>query len=587
MVLPAVSPTLNRPITQVYVTLDGRDLEPGLIEDLLRVSVNGSVHLPDLAILEFDNPDMRWSDVDAIRIGQEMTIGFGDNDLQSEEPVFMGDVTALDLDVGMDGSVKLIVRGYDRSHRLHRGRQTKVYENVKDSDIAMEIASDLGFETSEIQVTPGTHDYVLQDNQTNWEFLQQRAARHGYELQVRDKKLVFKAPPSTERRDVDLTWNQELLSFRASMTTGDQVNKVEVRGWDPVNKETVLGTADRAQTLPDVPGATFGGNDGGAVAQLAFQREALMVVARQPIYSQEDADRLAQSVLEDLAGSFITAQGVAAGNPELQLGSKVNVKDVGRQFSGSYMVTQITHNYEPESYTINFEVTGRRSTDLVSLLESPQHQEMHLLTGMVMDLNDPEGLGRVKVSLPQFGQDIYTAWCRLVAPGAGATRGIYFLPEIDDEVLLMGTSMDNLYIVGGLWNNRDLPPYSNSEAAPNGEVMKRTIRSREGHEILLDDDPREPGISIIDKEGNKLLIKSRDNSMTIDVQGDIKFKTPGNFEIDATGNISMSATGNFNAEAMGNASVEANGQATLRGTGGVRAESSANASLSAPSVSLG
>jgi phage protein D len=587
MVLPSVSPTLNRPITQVYVKLDGRDLDPGLVADLLRVSVNGSVHLPDLAILEFDNPDMRWSDVDAIRIGQEMTIGFGDNELQSEEPVFMGDVTALDLDVGMDGSVKLIVRGYDRSHRLHRGRQTKVYENVKDSDIAMQIASELGFEASEIETTPGTHDYVLQDNQTNWEFLQQRAARHGYELQVRDKKLVFKPPPSTERRDVDLTWNQELLSFRASMTTGDQVNKVEVRGWDPVNKETVLGTADSAQTLPEVPGATFGGNAGGAVAQLAFQREAVMVVARQPIYSQEDADRLAQSVLEDLAGSFITAQGVAAGNPELQLGSKVNVKDVGRQFSGSYMVTQITHNYEPESYTINFEVTGRRSTDLVSLLEPAQHPEMHLLTGMVMDLNDPEGLGRVKVSLPQLGPDIYTAWCRLVAPGAGATRGIYFLPEIDDEVLLIGTSMDNLYILGGLWNNRDLPPYDNSDAAPNGSVMKRAIRSREGHEILLDDDPREPGISIIDKEGNKLLIKSRDNSMTIDVQGDIKFKTPGNFEIDATGNISMSATGNFNAEAMGNASVEANGQATLRGTGGVRAESSANASLSAPSVSLG
>ncbi|HEU0074660.1 MAG TPA: VgrG-related protein [Dehalococcoidia bacterium] len=587
MVLPSVSPTLNRPITQVYVKLDGRDLDPGLVEGLLRVSVNGSVHLPDLAILEFDNPDMRWSDVDAIRIGQEMTVGFGDNELQSEEPVFMGDVTALDLDVGMDGSVKLIVRGYDRSHRLHRGRQTKVYENVKDSDIAMQIASELGFETIEIQTTPGTHDYVLQDNQTNWEFLRQRAARHGYELQVRDKKLVFKPPPSTERRDVDLTWNQELISFRASMTTGDQVNKVEVRGWDPVNKETVLGTADSAQTLPDVPGATFGGNAGGAVAQLAFQREAVMVVARQPIYSQEDADRLAQSVLEDLAGSFITAQGVAAGNPELQLGSKVNVKDVGRQFSGSYMVTQITHNYEPESYTINFEVTGRRSTDLVSLLEAPPHQEMNLLTGMVMDLNDPEGLGRVKVSLPQLGPDIYTAWCRLVAPGAGATRGIYFLPEIDDEVLLMGTSMDNLYILGGLWNNRDQPPYDNSDAAPNGAVMKRTIRSREGHEILLDDDPREPGISIIDKEGNKLLIKSRDNSMTIDVQGDIKFKTPGNFEIDATGNISMSATGNFNAEAMGNASVEANGQATLRGTAGVRAESSANAALSAPSVSLG
>ncbi|HLG11881.1 MAG TPA: VgrG-related protein [Dehalococcoidia bacterium] len=581
------TPTAKRLISQAYVKLDGTDLTSDIMADLLRVRVEGSVHLPDMAILEFDNSDLKWSEAERITIGQEIKVYFGDADLKSDEPVFAGEVAGMEIDVGMSGAIMMRIRGYDRAHRLHRGRITKVFKDVTDSDIAQEVASAVGLKC-EVQNTPGKHPWVLQNNQTNWEFLQERAALHGYEVQVRDKTLVFKPPPSTEREAIDLEWNRELLSFRATMATGEQVNEVQVRGWDPLNKETVVGVASNAKNLPILD---QGKNDGGQVAESAFQKPAKMVIARQPIYSQDQADRLAQTVLNELAGTFITAQGIAMGNPKLQLGSEVNLKSVGKQFTGKYMVTQITHRYEPDGYLIDFEVTGRRSTDLISLVSQREAPAMHVLTGVVSNSRDDEtgpGIGRVKVKFPQLGDDIESYWCRLVAPGAGPDRGIEFIPEVDDEVLVVGSSMDNLYVLGGLWNSKDLPPYKSSAAAPSGSVEKRAIRTRTGHEILLDDGSS-GGITIIDSTGNnKVQINTSDNSLKAEVNGDITIKSKtGSITIDAALGLTVKAGTNFSAEATGNAAIKGNGQASLEGTASAAVRTSGVATLSGSAVSLG
>jgi phage protein D len=360
------TPTTRRLVTNVYIKLDGTDLPPAqdVMADLLRVRVDGSVHLPDMAVLEFDNSDFKWSEQDKFKMGQDLKIYFGDADLRSDEPVFAGEVTAMELDVGLSGAIMMRMRGYDRAHLLHRGRINKVFLQVKDSDIAEQIAGELGLQT-DVEPTPGVHKYVHQHNQTNWEFLQSRAARYGFELQVWDKTLSFKPPPRSQPAPVDLAWHEHLISFRATMTTGDQVNKVEVRGWDPVNKKEVVGVASSPEHLPVLD---EGETNGGSVAQTAHHRETKVVIVDHPVYDQEEAQQLAQTILNERAGGFITAQGVAEGDPHLKLGGEVNLKNVGKQFTGKYRITQISHRYEPEGYKIDFEVTGRRSTDLVSLI---------------------------------------------------------------------------------------------------------------------------------------------------------------------------------------------------------------------------
>jgi phage protein D len=358
------TPNTKRLMSQVYVNVNGTDLAEDVRMDMLRIRVEGSVHLPDMAILELNDTDFKWSKQDTIKIGDELKIKFGEAGNKSDEPAFIGEVVAIEIELKMHGDASMFVRAYDRSHRLHRGRHTKTYLKMKDSEIAAEVASRAGLQ-SDVETTQGVHDWVVQDNQTNWEFLQERASIHGFEVQVRDKTLVFKPPPSVEREEVPLTWSAELLSFKATKTTGEQVNKVEVRGWDPINKKEIVGKAENPKRLPELE---EGENNGGHVAKSAFQKEATMVTAREPIFNQTQADRLAQTILDELAGGFITARGTAKGNPKLQLGSKVDIKSVGKHFTGKYVVTQITHRFEPEDWYVDFEVTGRRSFDFLTLV---------------------------------------------------------------------------------------------------------------------------------------------------------------------------------------------------------------------------
>ncbi len=522
-----------------------------------------------------------------LKIGSEIKIGFGDAEEKSEEPreepAFAGEITALESEPGMDGRMFLRVRSYDRSHRLHRGRETRVFKQVKDSQLAQQIAREAGL-TADVQTTPGVHEWVLQDNQTNWEFLQERAARNGFEVQVKDKKLIFK-PPTNVGSAVEVAWMEDMLSFRGTITTGEQVNSVEVRGWDPINKQVVVGTASSSQNFPQI-GQT---PTAGALAQSAFHERTKMVVSRQPIYDQQQATRLAQAVLDELAGVYVNATGVVRGDVKLQLGGQVKVAKVGSRFSGTYRVTQISHDYGPEGYNVYFDITARRSTDLVSLLAPPQQSQVRLMTGIVDAVNDDVGIGRVKVKLPMLGDDIVSDWCRVLSPGGGKNRGWQFLPEVDDEVLVIGTSMDNLYVLGGLHSSEDLPPLSSNEAAPSQEVQKRIIKTRTGHQILFEDQSNSSGsISIIDASGNnKIVLKTDDNSLTAEVNGDMSFKAVGAIKFEAGTDFSVNAQANITEQATGNVSIEGNGQATFKGTSSVRMESGANASVSAPTVSLG
>src|SRR5215510_16339114 len=108
-----------------------------------------------------------------------------------------------------------------------------------------------------------------------------------------------------------------------------------------------------------------------------------------------------------------------------------------------------------------------------------------VMVGVVTNNQDPEGLGRVKVRFPWFSNEDESGWARIAAPMAGKERGIYFLPEVDDEVLVAFEHgrVDHPYVLGCLWNGQDTAPENNND----GENNHRTIKSRSGHVVRLND----------------------------------------------------------------------------------------------------
>ena len=122
---------------------------------------------------------------------------------------------------------------------------------------------------------------------------------------------------------------------------------------------------------------------------------------------------------------------------------------------------------------------------------------------------------------------------------AGPERGVYFLPEVDDEVLVAFEqgSPAAPYVLGGLWNGKDKPPESNSD----GKNDRRTIKSRSGHVIRLTDTKGQEQIEITDSSGNNsIVISTKDNSVTVSASSGITIKGQEQIEItDSSGNNSI------------------------------------------------
>jgi uncharacterized protein involved in type VI secretion and phage assembly len=163
--------------------------------------------------------------------------------------------------------------------------------------------------------------------------------------------------------------------------------------------------------------------------------------------------------------------------------------------------------------------------NLVDALLDTDHQRgaanrlYGVMVGVVTNNQDPEGLGRVKVRFPWFSNEDESGWARIAAPMAGKERGIYFLPEVDDEVLVAFEHGDMRfpYVLGALWNGQDAPPAKNDD----GKNNLRVIKSRSGHLIRLNDEDGKETVEIVDKQKNSIVFDTANNTITITTSKDI------------------------------------------------------------------
>lgn len=524
--------------SNIFVKIDGADATDEFTRDLLEVTVENSLHLPDVATLVLHDTHLHWIDDASLAPGKLIQVSAKTE--QQEKLLFDGEIVEIEPDFE-PAMQRLVVRAFDRLHRLSRGRHVRSFLNVSDGDLVQKLAQEVGLQ-AQVASTSQVYPYVFQNNTTNLEFLQGRAAALGYLLYVQGKTLHCE-PPQSNSQPIELEWGLTLHEFHPRMTTIGQVDSITVRGWDPAAKQAIVGQANKGEGAPKVGQA----KSGGELAHSAFNLEAQTLVVDQPIRTQAAADKLAQAVADRQAGRFIEAEGASTGNPALVAGAAVQIKAVGDRFSGTYFVTSTLHAYSSrEGYTTRFSISGQYPSTLFSTLTREEEFEgaapVGLVIGIVTDNNDPDGYGRVKVKYPWLSGDHASDWARVIAPGAGDQRGIEFLPEINDEVLV-GFEMGDIhfpYILGGLWNGKDALP---KKVVSGGKVQQRIIRSRAGHIITLDDSDGGGGVTIEDKNGNKIMLDSGANKLTISVQGDASLKSQGNLTLEAQGQLQIKGMG--------------------------------------------
>jgi uncharacterized protein involved in type VI secretion and phage assembly len=171
--------------------------------------------------------------------------------------------------------------------------------------------------------------------------------------------------------------------------------------------------------------------------------------------------------------------------------------------------------------------------------------------GTVSNNQDPEGLARVKLRLPWRGKDFETDWVRIATPMGGNDRGVYFLPEVGDEVLV-AFDRDDIrypYVIGALWSRTDAPPEKNK----NQKNDIRIIKSRKGHILKFDDS--DPGAILIqlsdgknvtidgtgiklDDGSNKVTLDAKAGSVSVEAAQSLSLKAP-RITIEATATLDL------------------------------------------------
>ena len=203
--------------------------------------------------------------------------------------------------------------------------------------------------------------------------------------------------------------------------------------------------------------------------------------------------------------------------------------------------------------------------------------------GVVTNNEDPKDLGRVKLRFPWRDADDESHWARLATPMAGSEYGAYFLPEVDDEVLVAFEDGDihKPFVLGALWNGSQKPPQKNTEG--NNDI--RQIESRSGHTITFDDSEDTPNVEIETSAGHTIRLddesgdehisvegKSGKNTITLDSsKGEISVvadKTldlsAKNVKIDGSSEVSIS-TKSLDVSATSNAKISGGRNLKLKG----------------------
>ena len=258
------------------IKIGGSKVSPDFLRQVFEVEVEQSLHLPDMFTIRvhLDATGEKPFDVVDDMIGGLLTAGseveIAHHVNNRNKVITVGEVTSVGLDLSsvVSGSpIYATIQGYDKSHRLHRGRITKTFINTKYSDIVSGIAGDAGLRGN-VDGTKEVHDYIVQSNQPNWEFLQYLAARVGYNLYLDQGKLCFKEPKRDQLGVVELEWGTSLRQFRVRSSTCHQVAEVTVRGWDVKDKKEIVGKSTKgegAATAACLCATSLGEDIGGSV----------------------------------------------------------------------------------------------------------------------------------------------------------------------------------------------------------------------------------------------------------------------------------------------------------------------------------
>ncbi len=446
---------------------------------------------------------IEMSNDDCFKPGEEIEIALSNKD---DTDTFKGIVIKHNIKKTQDGTL-LTVDIKDNSLKLTLQRKSVVFKDKEDKQIIVDIAKnkDIDVECSEKTYT---HKQIVQYYCTDWDFIISRAEANGLLVYAENGKLIIKKPDfSSASKKLANIYEFEM---EADMST--QFKEIESVCWDIKNVECGKFKNTNNITLE-------GKHDYNTLSELMGTDTCAVVNG---VYSEkEEMEQWANARMIKNRLSMLRGRVSVHGNPNIKLGDTIKISESGDIFDSTTIVTGIRHRINTYGWTTDIQcgLSPNWFYTTYPIIDKPAAGLIPGINGLQVGIveafpsdGDPEKFHRIKVKIPAIDEQEGVIWARLILPYAGKERGIFFIPEVGDEVVVGFFNDDprHAVVLGSLYNGKTETPLDFTE-----ENNEKGIITKSGIKIVLNDEKDKEKIEIDTPAGNKVLIED-ENGITIE-----------------------------------------------------------------------
>lgn len=336
------------------ITVAGKELSGEGVE-VVSVSVDNILDGADHFSFTINNPydtgkrEFKWLDSDMFETGRKVEIKMGY--LSRLTTMIVGDISSVRPTFPSNGIPQMEISGYDLSQRMMKSKKSDSWPEMTDSEVVKTIISKYNLKTTGVEDTKVKHIKIIQDKESDYDFIKKLAERNGFEFFVREEILYFRVPKNDRKEIATLKWGESLNSFSPELNVANQVSEVEVRHWDPKTKKEIVAKAKRG----DEHGRESGKKSGGDLVEKTA-KGAVVKVIRAPVDSKEEAEKIAKAALDKLAEGLIKGRGECIGLPIIMAGENIRLDGLGKKFTRTYYLEKATHTISGSGYRTTFDV---------------------------------------------------------------------------------------------------------------------------------------------------------------------------------------------------------------------------------------
>ncbi len=445
--------------------------------------------------------------------GNKITILAGD--VNKPEAIFNGIIIKQSIKIKSSRSPQLIIECRHKAVKTTIGRKNASFHSQTDNEIFEKILKDNGFAANELSIQSSSlsHKELVQYNCTDWDFILNRTEMIGKIILTNDEKISIQAPTVSGDAVLALHYGHNIIELDAEMDSRNQYNEVKAKAWDMASQEVA---ESEGSPPPDVeeqgnlPVLDLAGVMG--LEEFVLSHAGALTAEERKAWA--DA-QLLKSRLSKIRGR-VKFDGVASINP----GDVIELQGLGDHFNGKAFVSGVRQDYDgvqgwktqaqfghsPEWFAEEHAVSNQKAGGLL-----PGVTGLH--TAIVTDIEDPDGEMRVRVKFPFINPDDDGVWARIALTDAGNERGLFFRPEIGDEVVTGFLYDDPRYpVILGMLHSSALP----SPLQPAKDNNLKGYTSREKLILQFDDGKKE--VKIETPAGNKVTISDDQKSVVLEDQ---------------------------------------------------------------------